>query len=212
MDDPEPKREGGRAARRASDTHQRLLQAALTVFNDSGFDGCTIEDITEKADVGKGTFYRHFHDKHAILTALVELAIADIERRLVKPSSSTWSQSDGLANIAHSILSMYRERQDLLLLFMQVNSMMAARKTTLPDLQLPFERYASLVEAQLPSLANHGLNPHDSRLLALSVAGSVLGILMSTLSSVHKESVEGKLNSLCNDVVAGISQHQRGAV
>jgi AcrR family transcriptional regulator len=46
-----------RRERRASATRQRLLDAARAVFAEKGLDLTSIGDITERADVGKGTFY-----------------------------------------------------------------------------------------------------------------------------------------------------------
>jgi len=51
-----------RTQRRASKTRNRLLKAALSVFAEVGTDATTIEMITQRADLGKGTFYRHFAD------------------------------------------------------------------------------------------------------------------------------------------------------
>ncbi|MHC4192589.1 MAG: TetR/AcrR family transcriptional regulator, partial [Planctomycetota bacterium] len=34
-------------------------------------DAATVEEITEKADVGKGTLYQHFSDKEDIVVTLV---------------------------------------------------------------------------------------------------------------------------------------------
>jgi AcrR family transcriptional regulator len=209
MDDPEPKREGGRAARRASDTHQRLLQAALSVFNGMGFDGCAIEDITEKADVGKGTFYRHFHDKHAILASLVSQAVNDIESRMAKAITPSTSQADIAAKIIRSHIAMFREHRDLFLLFLQAQELMAARRDSLPELQSSFAHYWKLVESQFAGTQPLNASPENTRLLAAVVSGSVFGIIMAGLSSMSKEMVEGKVETLCNAIVAGIGQPLR---
>lgn len=50
---------------------QRLLDAAYTLFQGKGAENTTINDIAQEAKVAKGTFYLYFHDKEAILNALV---------------------------------------------------------------------------------------------------------------------------------------------
>ena len=49
-----------------------LEDAALTLFLERGLDGVTIDDITQAAGVAKGTFYRYFEDKAALVDALLE--------------------------------------------------------------------------------------------------------------------------------------------
>lgn len=50
---------------------QRLLDAAYALFQEKGAANTTIDDIVQQASVAKGTFYLYFHDKNAILDALI---------------------------------------------------------------------------------------------------------------------------------------------
>nr|WP_318228956.1 TetR/AcrR family transcriptional regulator [Paraburkholderia terrae]MDW3661878.1 TetR/AcrR family transcriptional regulator [Paraburkholderia terrae] len=61
-----------RGLRRKQQTRTRLLEAALRLMATSGMDGVAINEITEAADVGFGSFYNHFESKEAIYTALIE--------------------------------------------------------------------------------------------------------------------------------------------
>jgi AcrR family transcriptional regulator len=49
-----------------------LLGAALKLMAEKGMEGVAINEITEAADVGFGSFYNHFESKEAIYMALVE--------------------------------------------------------------------------------------------------------------------------------------------
>lgn len=60
-----------RGSRRRRETRNRLLRAALRLMADRGMEGVTINEITEAADVGFGTFYNYFESKEAIHDALV---------------------------------------------------------------------------------------------------------------------------------------------
>lgn len=61
-----------RGARRKRETRQRLLQAALELMAEKGMEGVAINEITEKADVGFGSFYNHFESKEAIYDAVTD--------------------------------------------------------------------------------------------------------------------------------------------
>ena len=57
----------GRRQRRAAETRLRLFRSALLLFAERGFPNVTVEDITEAADVGKGTFFNYFETKDHVL-------------------------------------------------------------------------------------------------------------------------------------------------
>lgn len=47
-----------------------LMRAALSVFVEKGIGATAISDITERADLAKGTYYLYFHSKDEIVGAL----------------------------------------------------------------------------------------------------------------------------------------------
>lgn len=65
----------GRGARRRQETRARLLHAAREVMGRKGVGATSIQEITETADVGFGSFYNHFPSKEAIADAVMEEAI-----------------------------------------------------------------------------------------------------------------------------------------
>ncbi|CCQ15883.1 TetR family transcriptional regulator [Rhodococcus sp. AW25M09] len=48
---------------------QRLVVAAVDLFNEQGYDATTVAQIAERAGVTKSTFFRHFSDKRELLVA-----------------------------------------------------------------------------------------------------------------------------------------------
>ena len=53
--------------RRVVRTRVSLKQALVKLSLDQGFDEVTIQEITEEANVGYRTFFRHYQDKETIL-------------------------------------------------------------------------------------------------------------------------------------------------
>lgn len=51
-------------------TNQEIVDAAIKLFTDKGFEGATIEDIAEEAEVGVGTVYNYFTSKRGLLLAI----------------------------------------------------------------------------------------------------------------------------------------------
>jgi AcrR family transcriptional regulator len=69
----------GRRQRRSAEIRERLFSAALSLFAEKGFSETTVEDITEAADVGKGTFFNYFPSKDHILLAFGEMQLTKLE-------------------------------------------------------------------------------------------------------------------------------------
>lgn len=65
----------GRGERRRNETRSRLVRAAREVMARNGVGAATIQEITEAADVGFGSFYNHFATKEDIVAAVMEEAI-----------------------------------------------------------------------------------------------------------------------------------------
>ena len=68
-----------RRIRRSAELRERLFRAALTLFGRKGYAETTVEDITEAADVGKGTFFNYFPTKEHILMAFGEMQLGKLE-------------------------------------------------------------------------------------------------------------------------------------
>lgn len=50
----------------------RLCKAAVSIFSDKSFNRTTVQEIAEKAGVGKGTFYNYFTSKESLLSFLLD--------------------------------------------------------------------------------------------------------------------------------------------
>ena len=72
----------GRRARRRAETRTRILRAAWGLFARQGFFATTVEQITEAADVGKGTFFNYFPSKEHVLAGFGEMQVGKIRAAL----------------------------------------------------------------------------------------------------------------------------------
>lgn len=74
----------GRRERRAAETRVKLFRCALQLFAERGFSNVTVEDITEAADVGKGTFFNYFESKEHVLGVMAEIQIGKVREALAQ--------------------------------------------------------------------------------------------------------------------------------
>jgi len=64
----------------ASDIREKIIDASLEMFREKGFGETTINDIINKADISKGTFYYYFRSKDNLLDTLSEILDREYER------------------------------------------------------------------------------------------------------------------------------------
>src|SRR5664279_3014388 len=73
----------GRRQRRAAETRLRLFRCALQLIAERGFPNVTVEDITEAADVGKGTFFNYFATKDHVLGVMPEIQLGKLREAVL---------------------------------------------------------------------------------------------------------------------------------
>src|SRR5271167_4001729 len=89
----------GRRERRTAETRERLFRAALDLFARKGFTETTVEDITEAAAVGKGTFFNYFPSKDHILLAFGEMQLAKLDSAVREARSNGESMPQFLRSL-----------------------------------------------------------------------------------------------------------------
>jgi AcrR family transcriptional regulator len=66
--------------RRVRRTRRNLHEALIAMILERGYEYITVQDILDRADVGRSTFYAHFRDKEALLLSSFDDLRADLQR------------------------------------------------------------------------------------------------------------------------------------
>jgi len=61
--------------------HEIILQTAMEVFSRYGYYETKVDEIARKANVGKGTVYRHFENKQKLFLSVVEWGMESLEAK-----------------------------------------------------------------------------------------------------------------------------------
>ncbi len=61
---------------------QRIVESAVELAEQGGFEGVRLRDVASHAGVALGTLYRRFRSKEDLLIAALELETRDLERRI----------------------------------------------------------------------------------------------------------------------------------
>ena len=68
--------------RRTRRTRRSLREALFALILEKGYDAVTIEHITERADLGRTTFYLHYRDKEDLLLEAIDTIAAELIARI----------------------------------------------------------------------------------------------------------------------------------
>lgn len=99
-----------RGTRRKRETRGRLLEAALALVATRGVEHVTINEITEAADVGFGSFYNHFESKDALHAALFEWVFEAFGTQLDALVSGVIDPAEVVAlGVRHTLMRAQRE-------------------------------------------------------------------------------------------------------
>jgi len=152
--------------RRAKRSIRLLKQAFRELVEEKGFAAVTVQDITDRADVNRGTFYAHFPDKYALLDLVIrEKFRLLLESRLT--ADAGWTRKD-LACVIRVVLchfeDVYRNcthRESLNPMFEQaVQQELTAvflqwlRKTPTAEWSVPIDVVASMCSWAIFGVAN----------------------------------------------------------
>ncbi|HEU5374458.1 MAG TPA: TetR/AcrR family transcriptional regulator [Ktedonobacteraceae bacterium] len=75
--------------RRVKRTQKLLARALIALTLEKGYEAITIRDITDRAEIGYATFFRHYHDKDALLKDVLDVVLDELTGLLQQPIGNT---------------------------------------------------------------------------------------------------------------------------
>jgi AcrR family transcriptional regulator len=136
--------------RRIQRTRQLLLDALRTLVLEKGYEAMTVQDVIDRANVGRSTFYAHFQDKEDLLLSGVETLWAELEQHLrnaLPEEETVWKLSLSMFLHAQNQRSLYKalvgkqggnvalkhiQKQLYLVIYGHLKQEMSRKNTTFP--------------------------------------------------------------------------------
>ena len=96
--------------RRIQRTRQLLLDSLIKLILEKGYDAITVQDIIDRANVGRSTFYAHFQDKEELLLSGFEALRDMVEgfQNQTSPETTGWNFSLALFQHAEEHRPVFR--------------------------------------------------------------------------------------------------------
>jgi len=199
-----------RTQRRVSRTRNRLLKAAASVFAEVGMDAATIEMITQRADLGKGTFYRHFADKNAIVDVLIGQYVDDLLRSVTQAAREPHSLREALGGLVDGHMEYFLSHPDEYALLFQGRKLVRLEHGWVSDVDRPYEDYLGRIEELIRPFLPVPLCDLRMRQLSHAIAGFVSGFLSFAMITMEpqavRESIEPMRGAFLNGVIGFIER------
>ena len=102
-----------RRERKKDETRRRIFREAIRLFRERGFESTTVDEITERADVARGTFFNYFPKKESVLAFLSEQRLTEAEADAGAILAADRPARARLMEIYANAASAYEEEKDL---------------------------------------------------------------------------------------------------
>src|SRR5262245_10106111 len=94
-----------RGDRRKQETRARILEAAVELFGEIGFDATKISDVCDRADIARQTFFNHFPAKSDLLVALYREGVGFVSATLDSACERGANTRERIALFYHDLVS-----------------------------------------------------------------------------------------------------------
>ena len=94
-----PVQEQGIQDRRVRRTRRALREAMLDLMEEKGYDQVTVEELTDRADIGRTTFYLHYSAKQDLLLEQFGELLDQLVVQLSQIPLSAWGQEGDLKSV-----------------------------------------------------------------------------------------------------------------
>jgi AcrR family transcriptional regulator len=185
-----------RGQQRIAMTRKKLKDAALDVFSEKSVDAATVQDITEKADLGKGTLYRHFADKEEVVLVLVEDAIEHLIKRIRSYPEELENLEDVLEHFFNAHYDFFAENSEEFVLLFRGRLLLKLQDDVAEDLEEPYLRYLKEIENQVSHHVSPEIDPAKIHRLACAVAGFISGYFSFAMIGMDEDEIETSIKPL----------------
>ncbi len=181
--------------KRSQSRHERILDAALSVFARKGYQEASVEEIAAQSHTSKGGVYFHFPGKQAIFLALLERSAGRLRDKV---DEALETEADPIARADAALLAVLRtfSRHRTLARFFLVEALGAGREFH-QRLALLNDEFAGLIKVHLDAAVAAGLiEPIDTEVAARAWFGALHAVITHWVLSKQPASLEEPYNAL----------------
>jgi AcrR family transcriptional regulator len=168
---------------RSEETRARIVQSALKLFADKGYDATGVAEICALSEVSKGALYHHFPSKQSIFLELLKEWLEGLDKEMGRAMRASPSVPDGLLAMAAEMKGVFAAADGRLPLFLEFWQQARRDPAVWKELIAPYRRYrdffAHIIQTGIDegSLRRVDAQSAGHALVALAVGVVVQGVL-----------------------------------
>jgi AcrR family transcriptional regulator len=199
-----------RQQRRYEKTREKLLTAARAVFSEKGL-AASVDEITERADVARGSLYYHFKSKERLIRLLVDGILSELTERMNAGCSGEKGLESMLDGIIQTHIGFFSNRWEDFVLYYQGRADLTLDESY-NGLEKPFLRYAKSIEKLIDGSIPEPISDTRLRRIANAIAGLVSGYYSFASIASSGQDIDKEFRSLRKAFVTSLARFARDAV
>jgi AcrR family transcriptional regulator len=161
-----------RRDRRVERTQQLIRAALVSLIREKGFEGLTVQEIIDRANVGRATFYAHFDNKDDLLASGFEDLRVSLKARQQEALSRGRTVEDRVFGFSREVFDHTNQYRD-------VFRAMVGKRSGAAVERLLHKLVVDLVREDVKvTMALKGAGAVPAEALVQFVAGALFGVLM----------------------------------
>ena len=167
---------------RSEETRGRILEAALFLFSQSGYDASSVAEICQAAEVSKGAFYHHFPTKQAVFNTLLNDWLGGLDLQLTALSQKSQPVPDTLIQMAMMTKSVFEAADQRLPMFLEFWTQASRDPLVWQATIDPYHRYHEFFRILVQQGINEGsFRDEDPTTVAQVIVAMAVGLLLQGL-------------------------------
>jgi AcrR family transcriptional regulator len=192
-------------------TRKKLLDAAKNVMAEKGLSATTVEDITDRADVGRGSFYYHFDAKDEMIRLMIEKLLKELVAALKEGCAPHTEINAVLDAMIGTHIKFFSNRWEDFVLYYQGRADIMLNES-LEGIETPFLEYLSCIEELIEGALSKPISKERLRRLAYALAGFISGYYSFASVASEEDDLDGSFMALRSAFVVSLARFIKEAL
>ncbi len=188
---------------RSEETRTKILDSAVKLFSNNGYNKASVDDICAEAGISKGAFYHHFKSKQELFLALLDGWLKNIDNAI--KTSKELTAPETFMQMTEAFPYLFKTAGDGLPMFLEF-WLQASRDQKIWEASIsPYHRYHKYFTSLIKKGVDEGsFVAVDPDLTSRMIISTAMGLLLQSLldpkgakwEKVARESTNLLVNSL----------------
>ncbi|MFQ6066227.1 MAG: TetR/AcrR family transcriptional regulator [bacterium] len=201
-----------RSKRRKIKTFNRIINASYKIFPNKGLFRATLDEISEEADVGKGTIYRHFRNKMHLIAHLTKKGIDDLLSYCKTEIAEIQDPKEIIKKLIEAHFAFFERRMALfkILFFIRGALQQDFENRYIKEMQSRYKKYISFLADNLDYGIKAGVfRPFNIMNQAYILVGIVNGFISQWIIDERKGTFVEKAGVVAETFLHGIVSNEQ---